>query len=244
MCDMRDEKYDPTLDQTYKILAECTAGWDRDKGNPLEVYFVNSPSKEMLDIGTVPKGDKIPFVDQLPARSRFENKKQYMVAMAIGTRQEKEYHDRHHAKLTEMQVPVRFIADPVSLHPESKSAQELFMLVETSLMRDKSHLLPRVGDSAKVTLTGVFTKRQDVPEDMTEEANYGICDYIKECHSQCLKDNSSPSFHDKLFDELQILCVRDDKGEGISKCKRDLRQSNLVPTVMGHVTVIEQSACF
>lgn len=34
LCDMRDEGDDLKLDQTYKILAECTAGWSRDKKKP------------------------------------------------------------------------------------------------------------------------------------------------------------------------------------------------------------------
>lgn len=226
MCDMKDEQDDPKLDLTYKILDACTDGWSRDKGNPLAVYFVNSPSKEMLDAGTVPKGDKIPFVDQLPARSRFENKKQYMVAMAIGTRQEKEYQDRLHQKLTEVEVPIRLVADPVSMHPKSGAAQEYFILLDTTLVGDKSYLLPRVGDSAKVTLTGVFTKRQDVPEDMAAEANADIVDFIKDRHAKCLKDNSgdgSSSCDDKLFEELQTLCVCDDKDMPVQANLENLR---------------------
>lgn len=47
------------------------------------VYFINLLSKKILDSGTVPKDKKIPYIKQLPPRTIFEDKMQYMVAIAI-----------------------------------------------------------------------------------------------------------------------------------------------------------------
>ncbi|KAL2282589.1 hypothetical protein FJTKL_10450 [Diaporthe vaccinii] len=109
---------------TTIILENCTEGWHRDAKNPLPIYLEKSPSKRMLDLNTIPKGDDIPFMDQVPALAIFEAKEQCYVTMVIGNQQEKEYHDCQHDKPNEFDVPVRFVRDGRSLHAESKAPQE------------------------------------------------------------------------------------------------------------------------
>lgn len=154
---------DLSLDLTVRILKKFTEGWHRDANNPLAIYFAKSPSLRMIDLDTVPKGEDIPYMDQLPALAVFDSKEQYYVAMAVGNQQEKEYHDRQHGKLCEFDVPARFIRDRRSLHPESNAPQEYFMLINASSAgADTDHLLPRIGDSAEIVLKGVSTKQQEV----------------------------------------------------------------------------------
>jgi hypothetical protein len=145
----------------------------------------------MLDICTVPQGNAIPFVDQLPAQAVFDTKEQHVVAMTIGNQQEKEYQDRRHQKLMEFQARAQLIADPRSLLPKTKAPQEYDILVCTAALgTEKDRLLPRGGDSAHITLTGVFAKKQDVPNDMKDHLDKDIAAYIEECVEAVSKDRS------------------------------------------------------
>ncbi|KAK7711272.1 hypothetical protein SLS64_005294 [Diaporthe eres] len=196
---------------TTRILENCTEGWHRDAKKPLPIYFEKSPSKRMLDLGTIPKGDDIPFIDQVPALAIFDAKEQYYVTMAIGNQQEKEYHDRQHGKLHEFEVPARFIRDGRSLHEESKALQEYFMLISTSSASpDKDCLLPRTGDSAEIILKGIIIKPQQTTEDTGSMENDDIALHIKDPVRNVLKDNtiaSKSASNKKLQDHGKWECA-------------------------------------
>lgn len=174
----------------------------------------------MLDIGTVPKGKSIPFLDQLPALAVFDSKEQYYVAMAIGNQQEKEYHDRIHGRLNEFDVKARFIPDRRTLHPTNKAPQVYFMLINASSVGPEiDYLLPRIGDSADIVLKGISIMPQTVTEDLGDIGNANIFLHIKDSMQEVLDDNSPESesaADDKLYSLLQILCVRDETGNDIS----------------------------
>lgn len=165
----------------------------------------------MLDLGTIPKGDDIPFIDQVPALAIFDAKEQYYVTMAIGNQQEKEYHDRQHGKLHEFEVPARFIRDGRSLHEESKALQEYFMLISTSSASpDKDCLLPRTGDSAEIMLKGIIIKPQQNTEDTGSMENDDIALHIKDPVRNVLKDNtiaSKSASNKKLQDHGKWECA-------------------------------------
>lgn len=218
-----EETNNSSPDPTVEILENCTAGWHRDANNPFSIYFANSSYERMLDLSMVPKGKDIPYMGQLPALAVFDSKKQYYVAMAIGNQQEKEYHDRQHAKLLKFELAARFIPDPQSLHPKSKAPQEYFMLIDaSSLGPDIDYLLPRIGDSAEVVPKGISTKRQESTEDVKDADdvdNDHIVSHIKNSYEDVLGDNSIESksaLIDKFQDMLKILCVKDESGNNIA----------------------------
>lgn len=185
---------DLSIDLTIGILESCTDGWQHDGDNPLSIYFAKSPSKCMLDIGTILKGKNIPFMDQLPAFAVFDSHEQYYVTTAIATQQEKEYQDRQNGKLHELEVTARFVPNRRSLHPENKAPQEYFMLINASSVGpDVDYLLPRNGDSADVVLLSIFTTPQKVNEDMGDVDNDHISMHIKESIEDVLDDASIES---------------------------------------------------
>lgn len=163
---IRRDRGDATQDFTYHILENCTQGWLRDGGKPWDVYYGKSRSKCMLDLDTVPKGEAIPYHDQLPARNTFDHIEQYTVRMAVGNQQEKEYHDRRYMKLRDSEVPIRMWPDGRSLHPTSKEPQYYFAIVDTSAAGPKvDYLLPRDGDRADFIIPGISAKNQVVADE-------------------------------------------------------------------------------
>lgn len=221
---------DPSLDLTIGILESCTNGWQCDGDNPRSIYFATSASKRMLDIGTIPKGKNIPFMDQLPAFAVFDSHEQYYVTTAIATQQEKGYQDRQNGKLQELEVTARFVPDRRTLHPDNKAPQEYFMLINTSSVGpDVDYLLPRTGDSADVVLLGIFTTPQKATEDMGDVDNDHISMHIKESIEDVLDDagiESKSESDDRIYDLLKVLCVRDYQGNEIAANLENLR-SNL-----------------
>lgn len=217
---MRSQMVDVTQDFTCKILESCTQGWHRDGGKPWDVYYANSRFKSIFDLGTVPKGHAIPFLDQVPARDTFDHREQYTIRMAVGNQQEREFHDRHHIKLRDCQVPIRLIADPRSLHPVSKAPQHYFAIVDTSAAGPNvDYLLPRDGDRAYFVMLGVFANNRAArPEDMGEIDNEHIAVYITDLVRDVRNDSSiesKPALYEKLQDMLKVLCVRDENGDDI-----------------------------
>lgn len=219
---IRMDVQDATQEFTYNILESCTEGWLRDGGKPWDVYYAKSRSKRMLDLGTVPKGEAIPYHDQLPARDTFDHIEQYTVRMAVGNQQEKEYHDRHHMKLRDCEVPIRLFPDRRSLHPISNEPQRYFAIVDTSAAGPKvDYLLPRDGDRADFIMLGIFAKNQVMaaPEDMGEIDNEHIAAYIGDTVHEVARDQSIESesaMHEKLHDMLKNVCVRDEAGNEIA----------------------------
>lgn len=147
----------------------------------------------MLDLSTVPKGEAIPYHDQLPARNTFDHSEQYTVRMAVGNQQEKEYHGRHHMKLRDCEVPIRLFPDRRSLHPTGKEPQHYFAIVDTSAAGPKvDYLLPRDGDRADFIMLGIFAKyKVAAPEDMGEIDNEHIAVYIIESVCDVADDGAS-----------------------------------------------------
>lgn len=218
---IRRKMEDATQDFTYKVLENCNQGWLRDGGKPWDIYYANSRSKRMLDLGTVPKGEAIPHLDQLPARNTFDHREQYTIRLAVGNQQEKEFHDRHYTKLRDCDVPIRLIADRRSLHPTTKTPQIYFAIVDTSAAGPNvDFLLPRDGDSANFIMLGVFAKNQGAAAaDMGEIDNEHISAHIRDSVHDVRKDSSLDSesaLYEKLQDKLNILCVRDDSGNDIA----------------------------
>lgn len=226
---IRRNREDATQDFTYHILENCTQGWLRDGGKPWDVYYAKSRSERMLDQGTVPKGEAIPYHDQLPARNTFDHIEQYTVRMAVGNQQEKEYHDRHHMKLRDCEVPIRLFPDQRSLHPTSKEPQYYFAIVDTSAAGPKvDYLLPRDGDRADFIMPGIFARNQAVaaPEDMGEIDNEHIAAYIIESVCDVADDNSIESkaaLYEKLHNMLKNVCVRDESGNDIAANLKTLK---------------------
>lgn len=123
--------------------------------------LVGDPGERMLDLGTVPKGETVPYHDQLPARNTFDHHEQYTMRMAVGNQQEKEFHDRHHVKLRNCEVPIRLVPDQRSLHPTSNEPQHYYAIIDPSAAGPKvDYLLPRVGDRADFIMLGIFAKNQ------------------------------------------------------------------------------------
>lgn len=226
---IRGTREDATQHFTYHILENCTQGWLRDGGKPWNVYYAKSRSKRMLDQSTVPKGEAIPYHDQLPAKNTFDHIEQYTVRMAVGNQQEKEYHDRHHMKLRDCEVPIRLFPDRRSLHPISKEPQYYFAIVDTSAAGPKvDYLLPRDGDRADFIMLGIFAKNQVVAaaEDMGEIDNENIAAYIIESVCDVAGDNSIESkaaLYEKLQDMLKNVCVRDESGNDIAANLKTLK---------------------
>lgn len=214
-------------DAVFGILESCTEGWKRDADNPLSIYFAKSPSKRMLDLGTVPKGIDIPRMDQLPGLAVFDSNEQYCVALAIGNQQEKEYQDRRNGKLLEFQVAARFIPDRRTLHPKNKAPQDVFMLINASSVGPEvDYLLPRIGDSADIVLLGVFAKPQEVTEEMNDEDNGQIATHIKvsiDAVDANINLESMSASDDEVYALLKILCIRDETGNDITKNLERLR---------------------
>lgn len=55
---------EPNEDPVVEILQENPDAWQRDQGDVFKEYFKRSPIKNMMDAGTVPKGDEIPYEAQ------------------------------------------------------------------------------------------------------------------------------------------------------------------------------------
>ncbi|KAJ0118255.1 hypothetical protein J7T55_009038 [Diaporthe amygdali] len=225
-----EETEDMSLDYTVRILEKCTEGWHRDSNDPLAIYFANSPSKRMLDLRTIPKDKAIPLMDKIPALATFDTNEQYYVAMAIGNQQEKEYQDRQIGKLTEFDVPVRFLADPRTLHPKDQAPQEYFMLIDSNTtVPEVDYLLPRIGDSADIVLKGVSVKRRDYAGDMSSREDDQIVMHITASVWDADNDHTLTSRTDvekRLVYLLSPLCVTDDSGNEITE-NLDLLRTNL-----------------
>lgn len=147
----------------------------------------------MPDLGTVPKGDAQPYMDQLPARNVFDHPEKYTVRQALGNQQEKKYHDSQHGKLRECEVPFVF-PDRQSLHPTSKAPEEYFGLIDIFAAEPKSdYLLPWDGHRAEFIMPGVSSNNHETTEDVGEIDNEHIATYFSESVCNVHNDSSIES---------------------------------------------------
>lgn len=171
------------LEKDYAVewIRNSIAAWHRDGGDPLSVYFENSPVKRVMTAGTVPKGNAIPYMSQVPPVSRFVDKSQYLVTFAVGKQQEKEYHERLHKQLEETTIPIkaRLIPDLPTRHPVSGKPKQYLMLVDTASIPEIAHLLPRTGDHFRIIFPGVKVIGQSNPNAPTKTEEELIAEYIR-----------------------------------------------------------------
>ncbi|ROV96885.1 hypothetical protein VPNG_09255 [Cytospora leucostoma] len=155
--------YDPSKDPCLTDIENNQHAWSRDKANPLKRYLVNCPSKQMLDPGTVPKGDAIPLEAQLPAQIRFPDKRSYTVTHAVGNYREKECQDRGKFKLENYDGEIRgcIFPDVTTMDPNNKAPNYLQMTIDlTSIPQEIAHTIPRPGDTATIIIPGLDLEDQ------------------------------------------------------------------------------------
>lgn len=208
------------LEQDYAVewVRGSIDAWHRDGGDPQSIYFEKSPYKRIMTAGTVPKGNEIPYLPQLPPVSRFVDKSQYLVTFAVGKQQEKEYHERLHQQLEQTILPIkaRLIPDLPTRHPVSGKPKQYLMLVDPAHIPEIAHLLPRTGDQCKITFPGVQMKDQSNPDVPAQPIEVLIAEYIRDIiQTETKSGNHSDreTMYRALEEPLKSLCLKGSDAE-------------------------------